>query len=52
MALATTTSDCLLNPVDLLSHFMKRFPGLSFQVKKMGKYRLLSHWSRAAHSCP
>lgn len=36
MALATSTSDCLLNPVAVLSHFMKHFPGLSLRVKEMG----------------
>ena len=35
MELATTVSDCLLNPMDLLSHFMKCFLGLSLCMKKM-----------------
>lgn len=35
MELATTVSDCLLNPMDLLSHFMKCFLGLSLCLKKM-----------------
>lgn len=48
MALVTSTSDYLLNPVDVLSHFMKHVPGLFLRVKEMGGSALIP----LVKSCP